>query len=282
MGIGTFVLVPLSQSFISTWGWRTAFIITGALVLIILLPANAIFLRHKPEDMGQCLDGSKPSEVPELPLSQKEIKHDKESDWTLKRAIQTGRFWSLIAFPFLSITGIYIVLVHNVKFMVDQGIEKMAAALIFAMVGVISSIFRIFWGWLSDRIGREKTFTMGILCACLGVGSLLLLEGSGSRLFAYSFFIFFGIGWGVTAPMYMSVSADLFKGRIFGLIYGFLEAGVGLAGALGAWAAGFIFDKTMSYSGAFILAIVVMLMSCVFVWLAAPRKFNRQVGRRGP
>ena len=150
----------------------------------------------------------------------------------------------------------------------------MTAALIFALVGIISSIFRIFWGWLSDRIGREITFTMGILCACLGVGSLLLFEFTGSMPFTWSFFIFFGMGWGVTAPMYMSVSADQFKGKVFGLIYGFLEAGIGLAGALGAWMAGFIFDKTQSYNMAFILVIVVLLLSCVFVWLAAPRKFR--------
>ena len=84
------------------------------------------------------------------------------------------------------------------------------------------------------------------------------------------------MGWGVTAPMFMSVSADLFKGKIFGLIYGFIEASIGLAGALGAWVAGFIFDQTRSYAMAFILAIVVLLLSCLFIWLAAPRKFRRR------
>ena len=274
MGLGTFLLVPLSQTFISMWGWRLTFIVTGALVLIILLPANAILLRHKPEEIGQYPDGSKPFETPGLPAAQHGQKRDIKTDWTLKKAVHTGRFWALMTFPFLSIIGIYIILVHNVKFLVDQGIDKMTAALIFALVGIISSIFRIFWGWLSDRIGREITFTMGILCACLGVGSLLLFEFTGSMPFTWSFFIFFGMGWGVTAPMYMSVSADLFKGKVFGLIYGFLEAGIGLAGALGAWIAGFIFDETHSYNMAFILVIVVLLLSCVFVWLAAPRNFR--------
>jgi cyanate permease len=43
-------------------------------------------------------------------------------------------------------------------------------------------------------------------------------------------------------------------------------------GAIGAWAAGFIFDKTMSYRLAFILVIVVCFLSSVFMWIAAPRK----------
>ena len=168
----------------------------------------------------------------------------------------------------------WIILVHNVKFLVDQGIDKMTAALIFAMVGVVSSIFRIFWGWLSDRISRELTYTLGIICACLGAGSLMLFEIMGSRMFIYSYFIFFGMGWGVTAPMFMAVAADLFKGRIFGLIYGYVEAGIGIAAAFGAWVAGFIFDKTQSYQAAFILVIVTFLLAGIFVWLAAPRKYH--------
>jgi OFA family oxalate/formate antiporter-like MFS transporter len=148
----------------------------------------------------------------------------------------------------------------------------MTAAFVFAMVGVVSSIFRIFWGWLSDRIGREITYTMGIICGCLGVGSLIFLEASGLKWFAYLFLIFFGMGWGVTAPMFMAVAADLFRGRVFGLIYGFVEAGIGIAGAFGAWVAGYIFDKTHSYQPAFVLTVVVFVLSCFFIWLAAPRK----------
>ncbi|HEA66166.1 MAG TPA: MFS transporter [Desulfobacterales bacterium] len=272
MGLGTFSMVPLSQSFISMWGWRTTFIITGGLVLIVLLPLNALFLRHKPRELGQNPDGLSDWETAQEERLKNKLQKDTENEWTIKKVIHSGRFWALIIFSFLSIIGVYIIVVHNVKFLVDQGVDKMTAALVFAMVGVISSIFRIFWGWLSDRIGRELTYTMGIICGCIGVGSLSLFETFGLRLFIYTYFIFFGMGWGVTAPMFMSVSADLFKGKIFGLIYGFVEAGIGIAAALGAWVGGSIFDRTQSYHMAFNLAIVVLLLSCFFIWYAAPGK----------
>lgn len=274
MGLGTFILVPLSQRLISLWGWRITFIITGALVLIILMPLNGLFLRHKPEEVGQQVDGAEPRENPGRASSSSPNQPAAGTEWTIRSALLSRMFWSLMAFPFFSIIGIYVILVHNVRFLVDQGVDKMTAALVFALVGVISSVFRVFWGWLSDRAGRELTFTMGIFCGCLGVGSLLMLEATGARGFLYGFFVFFGMGWGVTAPMYMSVAADLFKGRIFGLIYGIVEAGIGVAGALGAWVAGFIFDKTQSYQGAFVLVIVVFLISLIFVWLSAPRKIR--------
>jgi MFS family permease len=240
-------------------------------VLVILIPINAFLLRHKPGEVDQTLDDVKHATTPRDGFVDK-ANDVLENDWTLKRAFRSARFWALIIFPFLGIIGIYIVLVHNVKYLVDQGIDKMTAAFIFGLVGVISSIFRIFWGWLSDRIGREQTYTLGIICACIGVGSLLLIEVHASPIFTVSYFIFFGIGWGATAPIFMSTSADLFKGRIFGLIYGFLEAGIGIAGAFGAWVAGFIFDQTQSYRWAFILVMAVLALSCIFIWLAAPRK----------
>jgi MFS family permease len=274
MGLGTFVLVPLSQSLISMWGWRLTFVALGGLVLIIALPLNALFLRHKPSEVGQNVDGLD-NHIPFAEAGACAMKADDLGlGWTTKKVLSSGRFWAMMAFTFCSIIAIYIIMVHSVRFLVDQGVAKMTAAFILAMVGVVSSIFRIFWGGLSDRIGREITYTMGIACGCLGVASLLIFETHASPLFTYSFFVFFGMGWGVTAPMMMAVSADLFKGKIFGLIYGFVEAGVGIGAAFGAWVAGFIFDQTQSYKLAFILVIVAMALSCVFIWMAAPRKFR--------
>jgi OFA family oxalate/formate antiporter-like MFS transporter len=272
MGLGTFLLVPISQRFISMWGWRMTFIALAVLTSIILVPLNSLFLRHKPEEVNQPVDGIGGEDPVDKTCPKVTEKTALQSDWTPGKALLSPNFWALMAFCFFSIIGIYVVLVHNVRFLVDQGIDKMTAALIFAVVGAISSVFRIFWGWLSDRIGREVTFTVGMICACIGVGFLLLIERTGARGFIYPFAFFFGMGWGVSAPMFMSTAADLFKGRIFGLIYGLVEAGIGIAGAFGAWMAGFIFDKYQSYQWAFIMTIIVFLLSCFFIWLAAPRK----------
>ena len=52
------------------------------------------------------------------------------------------------------------------------------------------------------------------------------------------------------------------------------KGGVGIAGALGAWIPGLMFDKTQSYQGAFILCIAVMSLSIAMIWMASPRKFH--------
>ena len=86
---------------------------------------------------------------------------------------------------------------------------------------------------------------------------------------------FFRIGWGVTAPMFMSVAADLFKGKAFYLIYGFVEGAIGIGEAFGAWVGGYIFEKTMSYQWSFVLAIIVFILFCLFIWVTAPRKIHK-------
>jgi MFS family permease len=280
MGLGTFILVPLSQHFIALWGWRFAFVALGLLVLVILLPLNALFLRHKPQEIGLYPDGAKDATSANGEGMDVIDSAWSGTDWTLKRAIRTGRFWALMIFPFCSAIAIYVVIVHSVRFLVDTGIDKMTAAFVFALSGIISSGFRIFWGWLSDRIGREKTYTLGILCITMGLCSLILLEVSGGKYFVYTFIVFLGAGWGVTAPMFMAVAADLFQGRNIGLIYGLLEGALGIGAAFGSWVAGFIFDKTQSYQWAFVLAVSVSILSCLFVWIAAPRKVH-QIGKMG-
>lgn len=299
MGLGTFLMVPLSQYSINLVGWRSTFVLLGILVLIVLLPLNLFFLRHKPQELGLHPDGL---EMPAAPLeggtldptltgnpailpaeesgNKANLNGIKTNDWTLKEAVKTRRFWALVLFPFFAFTGLFIIHVHNVRYLVDQGIDKMTAAFIYAMIGVISSVFRIFWGWLSDRIWREITYALGTLCTCLGIGALLLIESTGQKALIYPFFIFFGMGWGVTAPLFMSIAADLFAGKVFGLIYGMVEAGIGVAGAIGAWLAGFLFDKTHSYRWAFILAIIVVLLSGFLAWVAAPRRVRYVNGLR--
>jgi predicted MFS family arabinose efflux permease len=98
------------------------------------------------------------------------------------------------------------------------------------------------------------------------------LDYTGERLFIYLFLVFFGMGWASTAVMFVATAADLFRGKTFGLIYGTVEGVLGIGGAFGSWVGGAIFDWTGSYRPAFMLAILVFVLSCYFMWLAAPRK----------
>lgn len=272
IGFGPLLFLPFFQSLIALKGWPFAYLIFGLLVLTIPLPLNFFFLKHKPQEMGLLPDG-------DGFLNRAEIKQDQfpgqfSEENGLRDVIKRKSFWFTLLFPSLTVFGVYIVIVHHVKYLVDLGVGKIWTAWLFAITSALSGGFRFFWGWFSDRFGREVTFTLGGICFCLGILSLIIYPHSQSVFFLYMFAIFFGAGWGVTAPMFMSISADLFKGKHFGTIYGMVEGVIGLGGAFGSWLAGYIFDQTQSYFWAFFLTIPLNLTSILLVWLAAPRKYR--------
>jgi MFS family permease len=272
MGMSSPLFVPLFQYIISLWGWRAAFLIFSLLVFAIPLPLNAIFLKHRPEEIGLLPDGDSADDKPEEAQFHPTASSLKKQG--LKDLMKTGRFWSVILFPSLIVFGIYIVIVHHVRYLVDLGVGKMWAATLFAVMGAVSGGFRFFWGWLSDRIGREITYTLGGICFSLGILALLLFQYIPYPFFLYLFAFFFGAGWGSTAPMFMSISGDLYKGKNFGLIYGMVEGNIGIGAAVGTWVGGYIFDQTQNYFWAFILAILISFISILLVWYIAPRKFR--------
>jgi len=282
MGIGTGVLffVPFIQYLISFKGWQFTYLIFGLLVLLIPLPLNAFFLRHTPKEMGLFPDGesSKRSEETDLKkVSETGLVHSSSTreEMAFQSILKNPRFWSLLLFPSLVSFGAYFIIVHHVKYLTDLGVDRSWAASLFAGIGALSGGFRFFWGWFSDRRGREIAFTLGMICLTLGVLFLLLFETIRAKPILYLFAAFFGSGWGVTAPLFMSISADLYKGRNFGWIYGTLEGVLGMGAALGAYVGGVIFDRTGNYFWAFILILIFNLVSIPLVWFVAPRKFRR-------
>ncbi len=267
IGLGPLIFVPLFQYLIDLRSWSFAFLVFSFLVFTIPFPLIAFFLRHRPEDMGLTVDGG------HLTPSPQSVPFTKTSgDNKVRNLLKTARFWSFLLFPSLSIFGVYIIIVHHLKYLVDLGVERIWAASLFAAVGALSAGFRFFWGWFSDRIGRELTYTLGGICFSFGILFLILFQIFPLNVFLVLFALLFGAGWGSTAPIFMSIAGDLYKGRHFGLIYGMLEGMIGIGAAAGSWLAGYLFDQTQTYLWAFLLAILACSMSVFLVWHVCPRK----------
>jgi MFS family permease len=280
IGLGTMVFVPLSQWLISNWGWRASFLILSILTVAVLLPLNGLLLRHKPQDTGYAHPDEKSAPVPgsKEAADTRSIGVTPQFTWTVKEAMGTLNFWALMVFPMLCMVPVYVLSVHFVGFLVNAGLDKMVAASVFALVGIVTMVFRIIWGLVSDRIGREKAYSLAMSFFCISFYCLFRFQRGGGLWLVYLFVLLVGIGWGATAPMFMASAADLFHGRAIGTIYGLLEASVGVGGAFGAWIGGYLFDKTGSYMWAFGVAVIAGILSVGFMWAAAPR--NGSILRR--
>jgi MFS family permease len=111
---------------------------------------------------------------------------------------------------------------------------------------------------------------MVVAVGLLGLTRVLPFPG---MLYLYA--LVFAIGYAVSAPLWPVVTSDLFAGRNFGAIYGFITLFSGFGNAIGAWLGGFVYDLTASYTIAFAAAVVAKAVSAGALWIVAPRKVRR-------
>ena len=288
IGVGIMVVVPVVQILISNFGWREAFVALAGFVFFGLLPVGLIVLRGRPEDLGQQVDGAGyaaagPTKAGKRPTKRRMEVVDREwanREWTLRMAVKTTRCWLLATVKLLGGIATQMIFVHQVVYMVDAGYDRMLAASIVGLIGLLSVAAKVLWGWAADNIGREMTYTLGCLAMVLAVGMLALAKVVPSSGMLYLYAVVFALGYGVSAPVWPIVTSDLFAGRHFGAIYGFIALFTGFGSALGAWLGGYVYDLTGSYAIAFGVAVVGKAASAGALWIVAPRKVRRV--RRSP
>jgi len=72
--------------------------------------------------------------------------------------------------------------VHQVAYLVDHGVPALVGATVVGVVGVCSVAGKAGWGTLSDRIGREPTYTLAFLRVAASVGLLAVQAGDVRRV----------------------------------------------------------------------------------------------------
>ena len=274
------------QQLIFLVGWRAAYAVLAAVLLIVIIPLTAIFMRTRPRDLNLEPDGfpggredwGQPRKAGESMQSRWQIVNREwaETDWTLWKAIRTFRFWFLTGVMTTLGMGVGIVMNHLVALVVDIGHSEALAALIFSIAGFLAVLGRL-GGFLSDRLGREVTFTISSSLFLGSALALLMVLKSAQIDPLYIYAVTFGLGSGLTAPTISSAAADLFGGRNFGTILGFTNIGFGIGHGLGAWIGGVIYDYAGSYTIAVMTAIPLFILMCLLFWLAGPRKVRKMV-----
>lgn len=194
--------------------------------------------------------------------------------WTLRQAILTKQFWiPSVSFFFNSLIN-QSILAHHAAFFVDKGLETLFVSYIVGMIGLVSIVGKILWGPLSDRIGREVTYTLIMFCFICGILLLITFPILSSLYIPYFFAIFFGMGYAGVAVLPALITADFFPGRAYGSIFGTIFILNSVGGAFGAWFCGFLYDQVGNYIPFFIIVMVCAGLACFNIWVAAPRKIR--------
>lgn len=280
VGVGAIVLLPWLQTIIDRDGWRASCQAMGLLVLLVLLPLN-LLVRHRPQDLGLEPDGGLPADAVTRSRNASNIvdRNWASTEWTLARAMRTGRFWWIVVGYFCGLFAWYAVQVHQTKYLVEVGFSPIVAAWALGIVSAIAIPGQIGLGALSDRIGREWVWSIGCAGFVVCYGALIAMEHLPSSILLYVMVIAQGfLGYALTSVM-GPIVAEIFEGPHYGHVFGTITVALIGGGAAGPWVAGVIHDATGSYRMAFLLAIVCSIVSIAAIWLAAPRKVRVVPGR---
>ncbi len=254
IGVGIFAVVPFCQAMIDAFGWRWAFRLLGIIIAVWTIPAALALVRDPPApsvDDALCESPATPS---------------------LTTALAFGSFWLLALAQFCGNFVCQMLLVHQVAFLVDQGIPAMVAASAAGLVGLSSVFAKVGSGWAADVLGRRRTFTTGMIVVLVSVGLLTVVARSPHGPLVYVYGLLMGIGYAATVPIMPTVISDVFGGARFGSIFGSLHLANAIGGAVGAWLAGTVFDATQSYRISFMVAGVAALVAIAAVSLARPAR----------
>jgi MFS family permease len=258
VGMGAVIFSPLVEFLISTYSWRTSYIILGAITWVTIL-SSAFILRQSPEEMGLQPDGMNAKGDLQVKLSSK---GKNEEGISLRRAILSTPFWLILVIETINYMSTITPMVHIVAYATDSGISPMVAAGQLAVIGGFSILGRVVAGAISDRVGAKNLLPITLIIEAV---MLFFLTQSKNVTMLYTFSVIFGLVYGGSVPLVPSITAEYFGLGSMGTIFGAISFVGGLGGALGPFMAGYIYDVTARYSIAFstvgILSIVGTLLS---------------------
>jgi MFS family permease len=240
VGVGMLLVVPLTQLLIDAHGWRTAFRVLAAICVLWIVPSSLFLVRQAP--------ARRPAPPPAA-AAQKS-----PSTATLAQAMRGAPFWLMLAAFLFGNVCSQTLHVHQVAYLVDQGVAAIVAASVVGVVGFASIVGKTGGGWLSDRVEREWVYLAGIAIMVAAVAALAALAGAPTRWAIYGYAVLLGLGYSVTASLIPAMVSDRFSGPHFGTIVGVGLMGSAAGSALGPWLAGYLFDLTGSYMPAFAIA----------------------------
>ena len=264
IGVGTLITPPIANWLISSYSWRTAYIILGVINLVFIILA-AQFLKRDPGQMGL------------LPYGENKVKGEgsnlEAQGFSFQEAIRTRQFWllsmMLVSFGFPLNT----MMAHIAPHATDLGIPAATAANILAIIGGLSIAGRIIMGATADRIGNKPTFIIGFI---LMLVALLWVLVAKELWMLCLFAAIFGFAYGNLVALESPTTAELFGTRAHGAILGAVAAGFPIGGTIGPVLTGKIFDVTGSYQLAFLVCTAVAIAGLILTLLLRP--ISRQAG----
>ena len=227
---GQFALLPVTQVLISGYGWHAAlFVLAGIVALVIPL---AVPLAGKP-----ATGAGAPQSMGEA----------------LQEALREKGFHLLFWGYFVCGFHIAMLTVHLPAFVTDQGLRPEHGMTALALIGLFNILGTLSAGWLGGRF--SKKYLLSAIYTVRGFLIAMLVFLPLTPVVLYVFACGIGLLWLVTVPLTNGLVGQIFGMRYAAMLASIVFFGHQIGSFIGVWLAGYLYDSTGSYSGAFLASI---------------------------
>ena len=269
LGMGIFIVPPIANWLISSYGWRTSYIVAGVAILLVVMSA-AQFLKRDPGQIGQLPYGGTEVKTEGLSLAAKGL--------SLRQVMRTRQLWLLCTASLFFGVAIQILMVHIVPHATDLGISAASSAILLSLIGGVGTIARVVMGTIGDKTTNKLVFLISYGLAAVALFWLLAAE---ELWMLYLFVIVFGFGYGGIAVLVSPVTAEHFGLRSIGIILGIILFSCAIGETIGPIWAGYVFDVTGSYNLAFLVSAILTAVSVLLILMLKPVDLKKYAVRRG-
>jgi MFS family permease len=248
---GMSLLVPIVMWLILAVGWRAAYGVIGAAVLVLMLPLAIWVVRDSPEAVGLAPDGGAAT-APVNPTAERT---------EVSRAVQSLAFWQLGGALATCGFSMSLLSTHGVPMLTDHGYSAMLASWALGVLGASSVGFSVLLGATADRFGCRPVLAWIYGGRALAFAGLYLVRDDPTALLVVA--ALSGATMGGTFAMTSALTATIFGRYSVGTVFGTMFLVHQTGSALGAWLGGLFFERTGGYGPAFALGCAVLVAASI-------------------
>ena len=249
------VLPILVDPLIDSIGWRNVYLVFGAAVVFILLPAVRILVINTPEEIGQKKDN----------LENQSTANANQKLLNVSDFFKSKIFWIIsltFAFQFFAMGGVLLHLpLHSerigfsetfslLSFPIKQYVFAYSLAAFGGVVG------KILFGYLVDKLNPNKPVMIMMLMQSLGIFGLTF---SSNFLFFSLFCFTFGLGFGGAMVLMSACFLKAFGSVNLGSVRGFSGMIVVPLQPVGIFVVGRAFDLSLYLEAFQVMGVVTLL-----------------------
>ena len=256
VGIGGFAWPILTQWAIDAFGWRSAWLVIAAAIILVGGTIVLLVVRDSPQSMGLLPDGDT------AVSSRNKAAKSSAPGVTLKQALATRHFWMMLVIFLLIGAAVTSIQVHLVPLLISRGVTPMRAANALSILAVALLFGRVAAGWLMDRIFAPRVaiaFLLGPVVA------IFLLASGASGWLAFVAGILTGLAAGAEVDVTAYLVSRYFGLQHFSSIYAWYYSAYSLGAGLGPLATANAVDRFGGYTEILLVHALMLVIATLLL-----------------